>query len=86
MRVLGMAAAFLTVAAAVLNVIWFLRQGFSFGTFVSVTWPAALGALGFMAGAVLLGIVSVRLMLRADEEAEQHADGADETEESPPER
>lgn len=73
MRALGMAAAVLTLAAAVLNIVWFTRHGFSFGSFFSLTWPAVIFAGAFMAGAIVLGIVSVRVMLRADAEAEDAA-------------
>lgn len=70
MRVLGMTAALMTLAAVVLNTIWFIRQGFSFGDFLSVAWPAALTAFGVLAGAIVIGFLSVRLMLKADAEAE----------------
>lgn len=66
MRVLGMTAALMTLAAVVLNTIWFIRQGFSLGSFLSVTWPAALAAFGVLAGAIVIGVLSVRLMLKAD--------------------
>ncbi len=73
MRWLGMAAAFMTLAAVILNTIWFTRQGLSLGSFLALTWPAALGAFGVLAGAMVLGFVSVRLMLRADAESERAA-------------
>jgi len=75
MRWLGMAAAFMTLAAVILNTIWFTRQGLSLGSFLALTWPAALGAFGVLAGAMILGFVSVRLMLRADAESERAAAG-----------
>lgn len=78
MRWLGIAAFVLTLAVVTLNIIGFgilfESWGLSFGTFVAWTWPAALGAFGVLAGAVVLGIVSVRMMLRADAEAERRAD------------
>ncbi|REJ33039.1 MAG: hypothetical protein DIU83_07245 [Bacillota bacterium] len=79
MRWLGIAAFVLTLAVVTLNIIGFgilfESWGLSFGTFVAWTWPAALGAFGVLAGAVVLGIVSVRMMLRADAEADRR-DGA----------
>lgn len=78
MRWLGIAAFVLTLAVVTLNIIGFgilfESWGLSFGTFVAWTWPAALGAFGVLAGAVVLGIVSVRMMLRADAEADRRAD------------
>src|SRR5690606_32260874 len=78
MRWLGIAAFVLTLAVVTLNIIGFgilfESWGLSFGTFVAWTWPAALGAFGVLAGAVVLGIVSVRMMLRADAEAGRRAD------------
>lgn len=71
MRALGMAAAVLTLGAAVLNIIWFTRHGFSLGTFFTVAWPAVVGAGAFMVLAIALGVVSVRVMLRADAESER---------------
>lgn len=79
MRWLGIAAFVLTLAVVTLNIIGFgilfESWGLSFGTFVAWTWPAALGAFGVLAGAVVLGIVSVRMMLRADAQADGR-DGA----------
>lgn len=72
MRWLGIAAAFGAILAAVMNTIWFTRHGISFGAFLSVVaGPALLGTAGFMAFTLLLGFVTVRLMLRRDEEGQQ---------------
>lgn len=78
MRVLGMAAFVMTVAAAVLNVIWFTQRGISVGEFFALTWPAALTAAAVVGGALAVGIVSVRMMLKAEAEQSEEKD-------SPPE-
>lgn len=66
-RWLGIGAAVATLVAAVLNVIWFSRHILPFREFVAVVWPAALATVGILGGAVVIGIVTVRLMIRADE-------------------
>lgn len=73
MRLLGMAAAVAVILAAVLNTIWFTRQGIGFGAFLSLSGPTVLGTTAFMAFTVLLGIVTMRMMLRRDAEDEEAA-------------
>lgn len=71
MRWLGITAAVGAILAAVLNTIWFTRHGIGFGAFLSIAGPAVLSTVGFMAFTVLLGIVTVRMMLRRDAEDEE---------------
>lgn len=67
MRWLGMIAALATLAAAVFNIIVFSRLKLDFGGFATV----GLATAAFMAFTVGLGIVTVRMMQRREEEAER---------------
>lgn len=60
MRVLGTVAFILTVAAAVLNVVWFLRRGVGLGEFLAITWPAAAVAFGIVAAVMAYGVFTAR--------------------------
>ncbi|MBO8142064.1 MAG: hypothetical protein H0Z37_07790 [Firmicutes bacterium] len=85
MRWLGTLAAVLTLAAVVANSVWFMRRGLGFGGFLSLAWPAALAALGIVAGALALGFASVRLMLRKESSRSNSGSqpGADPQDEGP---
>ncbi len=70
MRWLGMIAGVVTLAAAVFNIVVFSRLKVDFGGFATV----GLSTAAFMAFTIALGFVTVRLMLRRDEDDEGQPD------------
>lgn len=79
MRWLGMLAAVCTLAAVILNSIWFARRGgMSAKGFLALSGPTVLYLMVFLAAVFAIAWLSGRLLLLLDpREAGDEGDGAD---------